>query len=118
MTGGGQLHEQRHRATPGGKAVVDDDDLAAAGVAAEAPQQTAFGIVDGDDANAVAALDDGLGVGAAAFDVHVARANGEAAELVVVDDGAVAFADDGAITLADEGAIAFARILDAPGVPG
>ena len=32
-------------------------------------------------------------------------------ELVMLDDGAVAFADDGAITLADEGAIAFARFL-------
>ena len=41
----------------------------------------------------------------------VARADGEAAGLVVADDGAVAFADDGAVALADEGAVALARLL-------
>src|SRR4029079_18698280 len=73
--------------------------------------QTPFAIVHGDDANAIATLDDCLGVGAAAFDVDVPRANGKAARLVVMNDGAVAFANDGAIAFADEGPIAFMRLL-------
>src|SRR4029077_1322838 len=68
-------------------------------------------IGDSDDAGAIAAFDDGFGIGAPALGVNVAGIDGEAIALVVPDDRTVALAHDDPILLVDDGAIAFAHLV-------
>jgi len=104
------LHEDVFRARTR-KAVVDNDNVAAALVAAHAPHQPAVGIGDVDDAHAIRTFNDRLSVGAAPLGADVACIDGEAIAFVVPDDGAVALPDDGGDRLRDEGAVAFAHLL-------
>src|SRR5581483_10290767 len=68
-------------------AVVDDDELLAAHVAPDAPEQRAVGRHHGDDLRTVGAYHDGAHVVAHALGLDVARAEAETLHLVVADEG-------------------------------
>ena len=95
----------------GDHGVVDDDDLAAERIAADAAQQPAVVVDFGHDARTVRAQRDGDDGVAAALDIDLAGIEGEAGRFVVTDDVAAALADDDAIGLADDRAVAFLHLL-------
>src|SRR5690606_1735938 len=98
-------------AVQGPLAVVDQNNLAAAGIAPDPPDQVAVAIGDADDLHAVRPDDDRDGFTVAMLDADVAGADGETVRLVVADDAAAAFVHDDAVAFVDDDAIAFAPLV-------
>ena len=89
-------------------AVVDDDDLAPAGVPADSPQQPTVRTDHGDDLAAIGTDHDRAGLAADGVGADVAGAIAEAIEVVAADVGLPArIADDDAIRFGVDGAAAF-----------
>src|SRR5262249_53779993 len=89
-------------------AVVDDDDFAAAGIAADTPQQLPVGPDHRDDFAAIGADHDRARLAADDFAADVARTEAEAIHLVMTDeDLATRITDDQTAGLHDDGASAF-----------
>src|SRR5205085_2815478 len=89
-------------------AVVDDDDLAAADVAADAAEQPPVGADHGNDLRAVGTDHDGAGFAADRLAADVAGAIAEAIEIVAADVLLPArVGDDDAIRLVVDGAATF-----------